>query len=101
MRNTMQVKDKARVYIAMAACHESRGELRKSVESCIAGLNLYGLDLSITPSNTYVEKLKNEIMELQRMKAPSTFPHLSLFIFLLSVLSCHILILFFTHSQQQ
>eukprot|EP00026_Physarum_polycephalum_P000057 Phypoly_transcript_00057.p1 GENE.Phypoly_transcript_00057~~Phypoly_transcript_00057.p1 ORF type:complete len:2589 (+),score=470.61 Phypoly_transcript_00057:138-7904(+) len=76
MVHTTVLKDKARIHIAMAACHESRGEFRKSIESCIAGLNLYGLDLSFTPSNDFVEELKNEIMALQRVKAPTAVSEL-------------------------
>ena len=71
MQNSEQVKNKTRIYIAIAGCHEARGELRKGVESCIEGLNLFGMELSFVPSITYVEKMKDEIVELQRSKAPS------------------------------
>lgn len=76
MENTTSKQDKARLNVSIAACHESKGELRKSVEACIAGLNLYGLDVSFTPSLQAVEKMKDEIIETQRKKAPSISVHL-------------------------
>lgn len=71
MDNSKSAKDKARLYVLLATCYETKGELRKSVDACIYGLNLYDLDVSFNPSLTAVENMKDEIIKTQRLKAAS------------------------------
>lgn len=71
MEKAASTKDKARLYILLAACHEAKGELRKSVDACISGLNLYELNVNFSPSLTAVEKMKDDIIETQKRKASS------------------------------